>query len=908
MSEAPTSVIRVLLVDDDPNDRALALRELAREFPEVFPIEVLDGDGFERALEAGGFDVVITDHRLRWASGLDVLREVKSRYPDVPVVMHTGTGTEEIAVEAMRIGLDDYVVKSAQHYIRLPASVRSALERAEDRRRARSARETLESLIDASPLAIVSLDPERRITSFNPAAERLFGWTADEVLGGYPAYVPEDDREAFEALFERLLAGEQVTPVEIRRLRRDGTMLDLNLSSAPIRDAEGRIVGVIGIFEDITERKRNERELRLRMRAEAAVAELGLRSLAATLPELFDEAVGAVARTLEVPLAKILELAPEGDHLRLVAGVGWREGAVGRATVPAGRDSQAGFTLLAEEPVVVEDLEGEMRFSGPKLLFEHGVRSGVSCVIRLPSAPFGVIGAHTREHRRFTRADADFLQAVANVLAAAIERDRKEAALREAEARWRSLVEQIPGNVYVMEADGSLSYNSPQVEAIFGYTARMWEDDPWFWRAVTHPDDLPAVEAETNRALDERTGFEMDYRMLALDGSIRWVHDTARYVGVEGSPPRWIGLATDITNRKAIEDALRAAEERFRRLVEQIPGAVYIEELDRSISYFSPRVTTLLGYPPESFTGGTELWEAIVHPDDREAAIEADVRMVEQGIPLQLEYRVVAADGRTVWVDDRAIEVPDPTGTRRQWLGLMVDVTERRRAQEELAVRAAELARLAEERQRLLRQLVTAQEEERARVGLEIHDGLGQVLTSIALFTSDLEERLPPEHADRVIRIRQIVERAIVESRQLVWSLRPPELEVHGLVPAVLRLIEHLGGRGPTIRLREARAGDRRLPPEVETVVFRIIQEALNNAVKHSRASTIDVALNAEDGVLRVLVEDDGRGFDANRAATGVEGLGLLSMRERAALVQGTLTVDSREGAGTRVRLEIPIP
>ena len=121
--------LRILVVDDNPDDRALAIRELQRDFSNLLIDQITDATNFALALESDGCDLVITDYQLRWSDGLAVLRAVKHRWPDCTVIMFTGTGSEEVAVEAMKAGLDDYVLKASKHYARLPGAVRLALER-----------------------------------------------------------------------------------------------------------------------------------------------------------------------------------------------------------------------------------------------------------------------------------------------------------------------------------------------------------------------------------------------------------------------------------------------------------------------------------------------------------------------------------------------------------------------------------------------------------------------------------------------------------------------------------------------------------------------------------------------------------------------------------------------------------
>jgi two-component system sensor histidine kinase DegS len=153
--------------------------------------------------------------------------------------------------------------------------------------------------------------------------------------------------------------------------------------------------------------------------------------------------------------------------------------------------------------------------------------------------------------------------------------------------------------------------------------------------------------------------------------------------------------------------------------------------------------------------------------------------------------------------------------------------------------------------------------------------------------------------------VNELIRRAIGDSRQLVWSLRPPELERLGLVPALRRLAEETSVPELAIDLHEE-IGDVRLPPESEAVVYRVVQEAVHNAQKHACASAISIVLQRHDGQLTTLVEDNGRGFDPGSIPPG-RGLGLIGMRERAELVEGALVVESAVDAGTRVRLMVPI-
>jgi PAS domain S-box-containing protein len=214
---------------------------------------------------------------------------------------------------------------------------------------------------------------------------------------------------------------------------------------------------VVALIRDLLERNEIMSELKTRARQQAAVVELGQRALVgADLSELNDLAVALVAQTLGVEFSKILELLPNGRALLLRSGVGWRAGCVGKKTVSSNRGSQAGYTLLMKRPVVVEDLSTETRFSGPPLLVEHGVVSGMSVVIFGKERPYGVMGAHTTQRRIFSHDDINFLQAIANVLAAAIDRKAVEDVLRRARDQERELRARLEAHArLVVEAQES---------------------------------------------------------------------------------------------------------------------------------------------------------------------------------------------------------------------------------------------------------------------------------------------------------------------------------------------------------------------------------------------------------------------------------------------------------------------
>ena len=296
----------------------------------------------------------------------------------------------------------------------------------------------LQLILDNTPAVVYAKDLEGRYLLVNRRYEELYHLSRTQALGKTDHEIfPKGVADEFRANDQLVLETGRSLEVE-ETLSSDATRTYTSFKF-PLRDASGSTYAVCSISTDITAQKRDEDELESRVRQQAVVAELGLKGLANDdLQSLMDEAVECVARTLGVEYAKIVEVLPGSEELLLRAGVGWREGLVGHQKEDAGLGSQAGYTLLSDEPVIADDVREETRFRPPPLLLEHGVVSSMTVVIPSHERPFGVLGAHAKERRIFSGDDVNFLQAVANVLAAAIERSLAEQALRESREAERA--------------------------------------------------------------------------------------------------------------------------------------------------------------------------------------------------------------------------------------------------------------------------------------------------------------------------------------------------------------------------------------------------------------------------------------------------------------------------------------
>jgi PAS domain S-box-containing protein len=260
---------RLLLIDDNPDDRLFIRRALAHEFDALQVHEAGDAQTLAQAMEAGPFDLVITDYALGFTNGFIVLDTLKSRWPECPVILCSGTLSEEIAVEALRRGLDDYVLKDPQRLLRLPAAVRGAIDHARQRAAARAAARRYEALFHGAPVGLLRSLADGRMLAANTAAARIWGYPDIEALLGVDAWELYADPEDRARLVARIEGSEVVQDFELRGRRGDGTLIWVSVGVRAERDARGRTLHYEWSVTDITERKRLESELRQAQKLEA---------------------------------------------------------------------------------------------------------------------------------------------------------------------------------------------------------------------------------------------------------------------------------------------------------------------------------------------------------------------------------------------------------------------------------------------------------------------------------------------------------------------------------------------------------------------------------------------------------------------------------------------------------------
>lgn len=480
-----------------------------------------------------------------------------------------------------------------------------------------------------------------------------------------------------------------------------------------------------------------------------------------------------------------------------------------------------------------------------------------------------------------------------------IERKRADDALRASEAKYRQIIETANEGIWMVDMEGETLFVNQRVLEMLGTTVEEMVGRSAF--QFVFEEDL----GKAHRRLEERRrgAFgQTEFRIRRKDGtSIYTLSNTSPLKNEAGEVVGVLAMFSDITERKRSEESLRESEERFRSIFEAGPMGMAVVSLDARFIQVNGAFCEVLGYTEREFLSLTFL--EITHPEDINANIRQAERLFKGEInKYHLEKRFITKNGETVWANLTATLIRDREGRPMYGLGMIEDISERKRVEERLKSSNEELRALSA-------RLQLVREEESLRIAREIHDELGGALTGLKMDLSWLDKRLSePAKAMKQQKMRamlELIDETIQKVRNIATELRPAILDDLGLAAAIEWQTREFQNRTEIecriISLHE----DIRISSEKATAVFRIFQELLTNVARHAEATLVEIRMEKQNGEVILEVSDNGRGIKESEV-TNTKSLGLLGMRERALVFGGQVHIARAEGKGTRVTISIP--
>lgn len=975
--------LRVLYAERDPKDVDLTRRHFARHAGHIHVDAVSTGPEALQSLQAAdgsaGYDVLLLDYRLPGLDALELLKELRLvRKLDTPVVLVTGQGSEEVALQATKLGAYGYVVKNPGYLYQLPGELENALFRSELTCREKALRESEERRRLAQQAARVGTwewDVRTGESSWSEMIWELVGLEPDDGVTTAERFIkfihPEDRDRAVRKVTEVIDEGE-VYYDEFRLIRRDGSVLWVSSKGRVIRSASGRPERVLGVNIDITERKRVEETL-------GQTQEMGRRII---------ESSNDCIKVLDLD-GRLLYMNPNGQKVLEICDInaylhtpwldfweGEHREAAAQAIARAKAGERGGFRgysptargtprwwdvvvtpitnlrgnvvqllavsrditehKLAEEALKDSEERNRATLEAiPDLMFLQN-REGVYLdyhtqnphVLYVPPEQF--IGKQLRDvlppelaaqfyecferalatgetqvqeyslpmpdgsrwyEARIARCNGERLLSIVRDIT---ERRRAEDALRENENRVRLFVEHTPAAVAMFDR-----------EMRYLLTSRRWLKD----NKLGEQDIIGRCHYDVVPDIPERWR-EGHRRCLAgvvecceedvfqhPDGTFDWVRwETRPWYMAGGEIGGIIMFSETITERKQAAEALRASEERFAQAFQSNPQPMSLATLDEGCYMdVNESFLEMSGYTRGEIVGRTSLELNVLETPAERAAFTRQLKENGSIQNVETKFRTKGGAFRVLLSSSELMEVEG----RQCILTASSDITERKRAEEELL--------------QLTVRLFTLQDEERRRIARELHDGTAQNLFAMTFNLARLQQHAAAQDAE----LQQLVSDTITlgdeslrEIRTLSYLLHPPLLDQAGLVSA---LRWYVGGfmkrSGVYVDLISLQPIGR-LSPEVETALFRIVQEGLTNIHRHSGGKNASVRLEKKNGEVVLQIKDDGRGMPLTEGlnpADDVQGLGvgILGMRQRMRQLGGRLEVASGAG-GTTVTAAVP--
>jgi PAS domain S-box-containing protein len=721
-----------------------------------------------------------------------------------------------------------------------------------DSRMAQNAKYHLAAIVESSQDSIVTINLDGVITSWNKAAEQLYGYPAAEAVGKSltELTLPQNLLEVL-ANIEHVRNSQKVEIFDSVRLHKDSREIHLEVVMSPVKDETGEVIGVSTLARDVTERRRaveSLRESEARLQKAISIETVGI---------IFFNAEGVIHHTNEA----FLRMSGYSQEEIRLGKIHWED-----LTPP---EFMEAFLKAADE----------LKTKGQSTPYEK------QYIRPDGSRWWGLFyGKQLSEN--------EFVKFVINIT----ERKDAEAQLRESEQRIRIAVEAAELGTWDWDLKTNEVFWNDRHFTLFGLKPGRNPIPPDYFFNYVHPQDRERVERTIQKAVLEKNVYDTEFRIVKQDGSEGWMSGYGRVTEeADGATTKMSGVIFDINERKQAEESLRKSEEHLNLILESTKDyAIITYNLEGRVTRWNTGAEMIFGFSEKEAVGQRSHF--IFTPEDI-AAKEPEKEMADalnKGRAEDERWHI-RKDGSRFFAS--GVMQPLRDGSMQGFVKICRDQTERLVA--ENAVREKEM----------LTQLVSMQEDERRRIAREIHDHIGQQITVLRFKLESIKKMCDDAPiCNEIDVVEEITERLDKEIDFLAWELRPASLDDLGLKVTLGNFINEWS-RHTNIKAEYHAVGFSKahLDFEIQTNLYRIAQEALNNIYKHAKPKNVSILLEKRGNIVSLIIEDDGVGFSTKDKKNRTKGMGLIGMSERAKICGGTLEIESKKGKGTTIFARVPL-
>jgi PAS domain S-box-containing protein len=734
------------------------------------------------------------------------------------------------------------IVRSMHRFERERGRVGEALKKSEER---------FSKAFSKGPLALTLTSArDHRYIDVNETFERLTGYSREEVVGrtAFELGLWPDPSERLR-LLERLLAEGSLRDVEVAVRAKDGSIRP-GLASAELIEIGGEQV-VLAATADIADRKQAERAL---LQSEEKFR------------RVFEDA----------PTGMVM-LSPEGRFLAVNRAfcefLGYSEKElIGKDALSVTHPGDQAISWQAKDQALADKV-GPQRFE-KRYLDKNGQ-------LKWGELSTSLVRDSEGKPEYFVSQIVDITK-----------RKRAEVQRLLSENRFWQFFETMPEYCYMVSANGEIVDANAAACAGFGYPKDELVGKPL--ALLYAPECRPKMSELFKRWREDGELRNEEMVIITKQGERRTVLlNVGSVKDSDGKILHSTSVQVDITERKRAEEALKESEERFRLVANAAPVMVWMSGTDKLCTYFNQWWLDFTGRSFEAELGNG--WAQGVYPEDLEKCLDTYTQAFDRRESFTMEYRLRRHDGEYRWILDTGVPRFTGDGSFAGYIGSCVDVTERKLAEEALASFGGKL--------------IEAQEQERTRIARELHDDINQQLALVVISFDELKLQPPRSRAELLTRLEEVGNRTIEVSnavQALSHELHSSKLEYLGLVGGMQGFCREFSDQHKVeVEFSHEHVPDS-VPTEISLCLFRILQGALRNALKHSGVKSFEVRLYGTTGGIHLSVRDQGKGFDLEQVLSG-HGIGLISMRERTRLVNGTISIESKPNCGTTIDVDVPL-
>lgn len=837
--------IKILILEDNPADAELLERILKKKMTcECYQSK--DKPTFLHALDQFAPDIILSDHALPKFNSTDALVLSRLRFPGVPFIMVTGSVSEEFAANIMKLGADDYILKD--RLARLPAAMEAALKRYNAERENREAQQkiidsenNLRAIFENASEGFLLLDRNAVIKAFNSrVGDYTFISRNKEIQTGESIFdFIEESRKDF---FKELISkalNGGKTQYERSYQRKNGDSAWIDFSITPVIET-GEITGICITGRDITEKKTAEQQ-----------REFDNNNLKALINNTED---------LMWSVDKDLKLITCNEAFSKVI------------DFTSGKRIEKGGYILSDQFT-----DGQKKRY--KAFYERALSGEV----------FTVIDHFTHPFEFWTEVSFYPIRKGNEVIGTAcFSRDITKRKKTEDKIRFdAALLDKVGQAIIATDNDGIIIYWNKAAEQIYGWLATEAMGKNIIDLTPTQQNRESAVEIM--KALSKGNSWSGEFLVKRKDGSIFPSFTTdSPILNEEGKVIGIIGVSMDITERKKAEKEIAD----YKNALDQ-SAIVSITDQKGIINYVNDNFCMISGYPPEELIGlDHRILNSGFHP---KTYIKDLWVTIAKGKIWRGEFRNKAKNGDFYWVDATIVPFLNAKGKPIQYLAIRNDITEKKLLEKEM------LAQKIQEQKKIARAIITGQEKERNHIGQELHDNINQILAGTKMHLS-IAGRRNEELKELIKYPMELIDTSIEEIRLLCHKLVTPIKNIN-LEEMVGNILTSLVNDTTLKTFFIYRVPKKLLSDDIKLNIYRIIQEQVNNIIKHAEAKTVTVIIETRVNTVNIIVEDDGKGFNLKAKRKGI---GISNMENRVGSFNGQVKIKSGPGKGCQVKVTIP--